>query len=703
MTRPTINALFGLLLAIVAFYWNIVFTNQFSMLMGAETVSQTYSWFHFWAESVRGGRLPLWDRYAFGGHSYIGEMQTAAFYPLHFLFALFPADPRGLMAPRLYHLYFVFAHVPAAYLMFALIRELELSRFSALLAGLCYSIGGFVGALPWPHLLESSVWLPLQFLLILRALNAPEFRRALLFAALSGLAVGMSILAGGLHIVMMQVIVLITAAAFYAIHHRTGWRRPAVVIAVLTITGLAAGAVQLWPSAEYSARSIRFITGTGLPTTEKIPIAYLTDSIWPRTLLSYLIAWNFDGKMGPGEVLVPYFGVFPLLLAIIGIWKYRDHLWVRYSAGLALAAFVFSLGAASLFYGLIYALAPLLWMAREASRFLYLTHFGLMILIAYGAQALFCETESAASWSPLTRVVSWVAIGAALMLAIPAIFGQPELKYWTESSLLLIILTYPLFRYVAAGNMKGGVRFLIVAFILFDLNSFNVIALNRIEAGRTGTDQLERLISMRGAADYLKSLPRPFRVQVIADPPLNFGDAYGIETVNGGAVTQSLNYRGLMESGSPGINLLNVRFFLKPASSAEPDPIYADANWKIYRNPSAYPRAWIEHGGVKADNATEGVDIQGLSGGHIAAHVRAAKDGVLVLSELFYPGWQARVNEKPAGINEVDGGLRGIPVLQGESQVMLDYAPPSVILGAMLSGLTFIFVLSSLAGTLWRR
>jgi len=693
--KQTIKCLFWVSLAIVAFYWQIVFTRQFSMLTVGETVNQAYSWFHFWADSVRHGSVPLWDPYAFAGRSFIGEMQTAAFYPLHLVFALFPANSNGLLSTRLFHLYFVFTHLLAAYFMFALIREMGLSRYAALLAGLCYSLGGFVGTAPWPHLLESAVWLPLQFLLMLRALQTPAPRKSLTYAALAGLTLGLSILAGGLHIVMMQAIILVTASAYYALHSRTSWSRSMGVAAVLAITGLAAGAVQLLPSAEYSARAIRFISGTSLPATQKIPIAYLVDSILPRTLAGYVLSWNFQGKLGPGEVLSPYFGVFPLLLAVVGFWKCRDHLWVRYAAGLAVAAFVFSLGAASLLYGLIYSLVPLLWMAREASRFLFMAHFGLVILAAYGAQTLFGEMGTAVSWTRLNRVLLSGAIAAVLVLASPLVFAKLELKPWTEWSLLFLILIYPVFRYVASGG-KGVVgQFLVIAFIIFDLHSFSAIAFNKIDAARTTGDQLERLISMRGAADFLKAQPGPFRVQVIAPPELNIGDAYGIQTLNGGAVTLAANFMDLTSRGGPGADLLNVRYFLKPASAAEPNPVYADANWKVYANPTAYPRVWIEPTGTKSVITATGIEV--YSARHIAVRVNAASGGMLVLSELYYPGWEARVNGTSQRINEVHGGLRGISVPQGESLVSVDYTPQSVTLGAILTVGTFVLVLFAAA------
>jgi hypothetical protein len=359
-----------------------------------------------------------------------------------------------------------------------------------------------------------------------------------------------------------------------------------------------------------------------------------------------------------------------------------------------LAAFLFSLGAPSLLYGLIYALAPLLWMAREASRFLYIAHFGVVILVAYGAQTLFCGTDGIIAWARFSRVLMWLAIGSVGVWAIPYVFGQPALKPWTEWSLLFIILAYPLFRYVSGGGSGNLGRFLAVAFIIFDLHLFSVTALNKIEVARNGADQLDRLISMRGAADFLKLQPGPFRVQVIAQPALNIGDSWGIETLNGGAVTLAANYMDLTGRGGPGSDLLNVRYFLKPASAAELNPVYADANWKIYANPSAYPRAWIE--GAKG---LAGVEEH--SARHIAVKVTAAGRGTLVVSELYYPGWEARVNGSPQRIDEVHGGLRGIPVSQGESLVTMDYAPRSVTLGAMVTVLTFALTL--LAAAFWGR
>ena len=62
---------------------------------------------------------------------------------------------------------------------------------------------------------------------------------------------------------------------------------------------------------------------------------------------------------------------------------------------------------------------------------------------------------------------------------------------------------------------------------------------------------------------------------------------------------------------------------------------------------------------------------------------------LLVLSELYYPGWTASVNGKTQRIWKVDGALRGIVVPQGDSQVSLHYRPVSLYIGAALSVIAF--------------
>jgi hypothetical protein len=733
MLKPRIQWGCLLLLITVLFYWKILLTHQFSLLTESEGVNQGYSWYQFCVSSIKHGHLPLWDPYTYSGHSFLGEMQAGAYSPLNFLLALAPFNGSGVFSPQLYNWIFALAHFFAACFMFVLVREFGLSRFSALVAAVCFALGGFVGRVPWPNYLWGSIWLPVIFLFLIRALKTDGLRFTLLRASLAGLALGMAILAGGLHAAIMQTLVIVTALGFSAWYpmpcntpRRKAWAYCAAVMGVIGLVAFAAGAVQLFPSMEFSRHSVRWLGAPGpLPTTEKIPYAYLRDGMAPQGVVTLLLFAAFDGNVGSVE-MNPYLGAFPLLLAIIGVWKAWSNVWVRYLTGLAAGAVVFSLGSFSLLHGLLYSLAPFLWIAREAARSLYLADFALAILAAFGAEVLFSKAaESSDAWTGLNRILKWVAIACAVALCVPAVFTQVQIHVWNALSILLILCSCALFFYVSRGHTGSAARFFTLALILCDLSAFDWTARNKIDIAKNGTDHLDRLLSCRGAVDFLKSQTGLFRVQVIADSAPNIGDVFQIQATWGGGATVPMHYWDLVSGVPRAMDLLNVRYFMKPAAAPEPGAVYQDAAWKIYENPQAYPRGWLVHevevepvpksllnrlGAQGTDlrrvallsepmdatpepisaDAPENVRFQSYEADNAELVVHAESRGLLVLSEIYYPGWQATVNDRTARIWEVDGALRGIVVGSGDNKVKLRYRPGSVLAGTLLTACAFL-------------
>jgi hypothetical protein len=743
MSRPTLKALSILLLATAFFYWKILFTHEFSLLTGYEAISQNYSWLQFWILDIRHGILPLWDPYALAGHAFGGEMQPAAFYPLNLLLALFPFNRNGMLSPQLFHEWFAFTHFLGACFMFALARELGLRRFPSVIAGICFSLGGVVAAASWPDMLHSAIWLPLVFLFLLRAIRAEGLRRALLNAALSGLGLGLAVLAGRLHMVMMQALVVASAVVFAGFHPRLWqgerasrpWIRTGTVLAAVAVVAFCASAVQLLISTEYSRDVLRYFgNAAALPPTERIPFSYPASGLWPHGLLALLMPYAFNGSLGGGEVLSPYLSVFAVLLAVIGIWKRWDSLWVRYLAGLTVAASLYSLGEFSSLYGAVRTLTPFLWMAREASRFMYLADFALALLAAFGVEVLLYRQSDESAWRPLTRFLTWIVAVCAVALAVPALFAKPAISQWISLSILLIFASYGLFRYIIRGHTGPAARFLIVALILFDLTSFNWTAVNKTVAVGRGDESVEGVLSAKAAANFLKSRPGRFRVQIVRDKPPPIGDLFQVPTVDGGMrATLPKNYLALI--GHP--DLLNARYILKPASASEPGAVYQDSSWKVYENPKAYPAAWVVHQALversperllqrldspevdlhlqalldapldsalqpRVEGASEDVKFGACGYNRMEMTVRAQSRGLLVLSEMFYPGWRATVEGKSARIYKVDGGLRGVTVPRGESRIVLRYLPWSFVTGAILSLAAFLGTFLGLFLT-WRK
>src|SRR5437868_471819 len=98
----------------VLFYWKFLLTRQFSLLTEGEGINQGYSWMNLLISNIRHGVLPIWDPYNQAGHSFAGEMQTALFYPIHWMLALIPLNHASVLSPVTYHWWFAITHLLAA-------------------------------------------------------------------------------------------------------------------------------------------------------------------------------------------------------------------------------------------------------------------------------------------------------------------------------------------------------------------------------------------------------------------------------------------------------------------------------------------------------------------------------------------------------------------------------------------------------------
>ena len=65
---------------------------------------------------------------------------------------------------------------------------------------------------------------------------------------------------------------------------------------------------------------------------------------------------------------------------------------------------------------------------------------------------------------------------------------------------------------------------------------------------------------------------------------------------------------------------------------------------------------------------------------------------VLVVSEIFYPGWEATVDGQRAQIHLADYLLRGIALPPGHHRVEMRYTAPAARIGAIISGSTLLFL-----------
>lgn len=86
--------------------------------------------------------------------------------------------------------------------------------------------------------------------------------------------------------------------------------------------------------------------------------------------------------------------------------------------------------------------------------------------------------------------------------------------------------------------------------------------------------------------------------------------------------------------------------------------------------------------GFAAGNAVTGFEERH---GRVEIAVTCPADGLLVIGSTFYPGWEARVDGRPAELKLVDGGFMALEVPAGTTRVALRYAPRWLVVAIWFS------------------
>lgn len=97
------------------------------------------------------------------------------------------------------------------------------------------------------------------------------------------------------------------------------------------------------------------------------------------------------------------------------------------------------------------------------------------------------------------------------------------------------------------------------------------------------------------------------------------------------------------------------------------------------------------------------VGAQRFSADHWEFAVEATRPALLVLSQMDYPGWQARVDGKSVPVLRANYAFQAIAVPSGRSTVDLRFRPRSLQLGAILSAFGLLVVVACIGLPWWSR
>lgn len=370
---------------------------------------QFLPWHSFALDSLAAGSVPLWNPWLGMGAPLLANHQSAVLYLPNLLLAVVgPAWGHGLL---------VWLHLLwAGTGMIVLCRRLGIGTLGQAIAAGAFPMSGYVvarvsflsmnAALAW---VPWVVWAALRVARAARAGSSSGERRTAV-AALA-LLVAFQWLAGH------------AQTAWYTLWIVSGWMlwdasreggRPVVLrtvalglAAMITAVGLTA--VQLLPTLEYWRESQR---AAGVdPTTA------LTYSLWPWRLLG-TVAPDLFGSPARGDYWgygnywedALYVGMIPLLLALASMWRgLRGRAssrpgFVRLQVGLAGVGVLFALGSHTPLYTWLFGHVPTFNAFQAPTRWSLILIFSLVILSAHIADV----------WAELKgRGLYWVRLGTA--------------------------------------------------------------------------------------------------------------------------------------------------------------------------------------------------------------------------------------------------------------------------------------------------
>ena len=173
----------------------------------------------------------------------------------------------------------------------------------------------------------------------------------------------------------------------------------------------------------------------------------------------------------------------------------------------------------------------------------------------------------------------------------------------------------------------------------------------------------------------------------------------------------------------PVLNMLNTKYFIFPLQGGATIPlknIYAQGNgWfvdkidyvadanaeyaevgKIDVRHEAVADKQFEAvlGQAKANNSTATVKLDKYEPNNLQYTVNSKNGGIVVFSEIYYPGWKATVDGQSVELGRVNYILRAVNVKPGKHIVVLDFHPTSISTTETIAYISIVILLLAIAG-----
>jgi len=717
---------------------------QGSVLFWGTPLLQFVPWRSFALTSLRDGFLPLWNPLAGMGAPFLANYQSALLYPPNLL--LWAGNP-GLVSTILVMLHLAWAGIGMA----RLARRLKMDPLGQTVAGLAFGLSGYlVARAGFFSINATAAWLPWIILagdrLAYEVPAAASLRRRL--SAIFPLTVVLALqwTAGHAQTAWYSLILLIAWVAWRSLEGRS-FRRLLINAAGVAVAGglaFALAAPQLLPTLEYLGQSYR---------AQSLDTAFaMTYSFWPWRFLGLLapglfgspVSGDYWGYANFWEDAI-YVGILPVLLALVAAvrgarGRGRHVRMTRFLLPVIAVAVLLALGDRTPVFPWLFRTIPTFSLFQAPARWMLLLVFGLALLGGAGASAWAKVEGRALYWSRLGTAGAGAVAGAAWLARLVLTDVEPTLVralsiagVWLFLAGVLVLLR----RAEAGRPWSAAVALVIVADLVVAGAGLNPMTSGGLYQGRTA-------LADRLGAQARVYLPPDLEHDVKFQWAFRFDTFRALE-----------DWSQVRESGLPNTLLLDevpvVTSFdpLQPARTQAwfemlvihpaPDALLRlmDVGWVAFAGQSqaapveympvdggqrlrlvpaarlvATPEealAAVSQPGFDPDRvvvleAESGASLPAAGGGGTAdllassdpnrliINARASGPAWLLVSDTWFPGWEAYLDGARVGIWRADYLFRAVRVPEGNHQVVFIYRPGSYRTGLALAGAALLLL-----------
>lgn len=648
------------------------------------------------------GRLPLWGSAILGGHPFYANPLSGMWYPPGWLALLLPL-PFGLNLLAALHILW------GGIGLYRFMRLEGLPPIPAVLGGLAFvGLPKLLAHFGAGHLtlIYAVSWTPWLVYAIFRhsawiveGNPSSGYLRALGWRAgwrQPGVVLGLIFLADvrwGAYAVLLMGFLLVFAPFWspnrqHAVSHGLG----SLLNRVLAWVSQAALGVMLAAPLLLPLLNFAHLSTRARMTSQDV-FAY---SLPPSGLLGLAVP-----GFGAFHEWVIYPGAVVLLLSLTAWLGAPNRAAVRRWTWLAALSLVLALGSGFPPLAFIGSLPGFSWL-RVPPRCLFLFGLSLAALAAHGLAALDAGISPSRQRAIRLSWFAWTLISGGLGLAVALAVGRWSAVWGFMASLAACLCLFPMLR---PASRQPVFRFGILLIVLLDIGVYNASLISfkssQVVLGQSAS-----------AAVWLSEQPGLFRVYSPSySLPQQTAALYRLQLTDGVDPLQLAAYADFMTHASgvaspgysvtlppyPGgdprlanlsaipdarrLGLLNVKYVVADfdLSVAGLVPVWQQGETRIYANQLAQERAWVQPIGMSLGQGAQPPLAVEWTPDEI--QISARGPGLLVVSELAYPGWQAFVDGQRAALGAADGLFRTVSLEAGLHQIVMRFVPSDLYIG----------------------